>query len=327
MRVFFTVLLSLLFGLGFATFVVVHAVLGYLTDPDAFLETAREADLRRSVVEAIEADSLESLTEDPRLDPVERAGLHAFIDQAIEARWFEESLVTTHGVFVAALDESSKTAVVDLATTKKALQDALRELEANTEARCAELFGAAACADPDRAKVMIAAFRANLSEAIDEIPATLDLLEVVTGEGEAPPEVKKHMDEVRNSVDLARTARWIGLGLLGLCLLLIAAVNATSLARASAAVGSALLVGAVLFAILAGVYSNIASSQLDEACERGRQQSDDQIDLIAAEASCRFGTLAVSKSAHRAAWPVAGIGTMGSGLVAFGVITTRRRRG
>jgi len=90
--------------------------------------------------------------------------------------------------------------------------------------------------------------------------------------------------------------------------------------------GSALFVGAVVFAILAASYSSVASSQLDKACERGRQHSKAKVELIAAEASCRFGAAAVSNSAHRAAWPVAGLGILGLGLVAFGAVTSRRKR-
>lgn len=326
MRIIITAFLALLFGVGFAAFFVANSVLGYLSDPDAFVDTARDAGTRKAIVDAIEADTLAKLAEDPRMGTVQQAAFRTLLERTITDEWLEESLRTTHAAAMAALEDASGNAVIDLTATKAALRRSVDDLADNAEESCSSLFGGTACGDRATSEELIAAFQRNLGGSIAEIPASLNLVELTTGDRTAQPQVEKKMKRLRSTLGTARTARLVALGVLGLCLLLIALVNASSLARVMKATGATLLVSVLLYVGVAYGYKSVASDRIDEAYRRSHADGGDRVELIALEASNRVAAAAVRNSAHRATWPVAGIGGIGLLLMLGGTLMPRRSR-
>ncbi len=326
MRIIITAFLILLFGFGFAAFFVADSVLGYLSDPDAFVATAREANARKAIVDAIEADTRAKLAEDPQMDAVQQAAFRTLLERTITDEWLDKTLRTTHAAAMSALEDSSASAVVDLTATKAALRSSVDDLAANAEESCASLFGGTACGDRATSEELIAAFQRDLGKSISEIPGSLNLVELITGDRAAQSQVEKKMNRVRSTLGTARTGRLVAAGVLGLCLLLIALVNAKSLSRVMGATGVTLLVGVLLYVAVAYGYQSVASDRIDEAYRRSHGDNADRVELIALEASNRIAAAAVRNSAHRATWPVAGIGGIGLLLLLGGTLLPRRSR-
>jgi len=326
MRFAITAFLALLFGVGFAAFFVIDSALGYLSDPDAFVATARDADTRTAVVDAVEADTMSKLAEDPQLGPVQKAGFRALLERTITEAWLEKTLRDSHAAAMAALDKASENAVIDLTPTKQALRQSVADLGKNAEDSCASLFGGTACGDRAASEELIAAFQRNVGDSIGDIPDSVNLVELATGEGKPPPQVEKEMERIRRTVGWARTGRLMALALLGACLLVIALVNASSLSRVLRAVGASVLVGVALYLFVAYGYVRVASREVDDAYERNRDEARDEVTLIALRAGNRAAAAAIRNSAHRATFPVAGIGAAALLCVVGGTLLTRRSR-
>ena len=323
MRSLFTAITTFLFAVGFAGFFVVTSVLGYLADEDAFVATARRAELRVAIVDAVEANTMANLAEDPLSRTIQGTGFRALVDRAITDEWLEAKLREVHAAVIAAVDEAAETAVIDLVATKQILGDAVREARANGTTTCKSLFGEAACTNRTQIERLMAGFERSIGVAIARIPNAVDLVELTTGADQTSPEISKRTEEVRRALGWARAARWIALAVLAIALLVIAAINAPSWARMTRASGAALLVGAVFYLVVVYGYIRVASDQLERAS--AKLDNRPRVEQIATVASARLARAAIRDSAHRASWQVGGLGVLGLTLIVVGALVPRRR--
>ncbi len=324
MRSILTAITTFLFAVGFAGFFVVTSVLGYLADADAFVATARRAELRVAIVDAVEANTMANLAEDPLVMTIKSTGFRHLVDQAITDDWLEAKLREVHAAIIAAVDEAAETAVIDLVATKQILVDAVGEARSNGTTTCKSLFGDAACTNRRQIDGLMAGFQRSIGAAIARIPNSVDLVELTTGANQTPPAISKRTAEVRRALGWVRAARWIALGLLAIALLVIAAINAPCWSRMTRASGAALLVGAIFYVVVVFGYIRIASDQIAMASASGGNRP--RVEQIATVASARMGRAAIRDSAHRARWKVGGLGALGLTLIVVGALVPGRRR-
>ena len=114
MRLLLTIPLTLLFAVAFAGFFVLDSVARYTADADAFVDTAREARLRKTLIDVTEEFIFGEMQKDPSLATVSRPELRAMIEGVITQEWFDTSVRTAHSAAMAALDEARDSAIVDL---------------------------------------------------------------------------------------------------------------------------------------------------------------------------------------------------------------------
>lgn len=324
MRSLFTAFMTFLFAVGFAGFFVVGSVLGYLADADAFVATAREAELRVAIVDAVEANTMANLAEDPLVSTIKATGFRTLVDRAITDEWLEGKLREVHGSVISAVDEATETAVIDLVATKLVLSDAVTEARANGTTTCESLFGAAACRSRTEIEARMTRFERSINLAISRIPDSVDLVELTSGVGQSTPEIARRTSEVRRTLGWIRALRWIALGLLAVGLLVIAVINAPSWARMMRAAGAALLSGAIFYVIVVFGYVTLASAALERAGEVGDNRP--RVEQIATVTSARLARAAVRDSAYRANFEVGALGALGLTLIVVGALVPRRRR-
>jgi len=326
MRLLLTLPLTLLFAVAFAGFFVLDSVARYTADADAFVETAREAQVRKTLVDVTEEFIYGEMQKDPGLGTVSRSELRAMVEGVITEEWFEASVRAAHAAAMAALDEARASAVVDLRDTKRALRDAVAELERRAGEACAKLMGTDACADADQARRLLAAYRKRADAAIGQIRDEVDIVEQLTGDrGRGGAKGVTELETVRERLGDVRTLRWVGLGVLIACLLLIAVINASPLSRMLRATGLALVLGAGLYLVTVSATSGYLRDVADEhvAELRKRQAGLDRYDRMIAEGSERFTVELVARSTGHSTGPVLLMGLIGLGAFVAGLAGRR----
>lgn len=323
MRTLITIPLTLVFVAAFVLFFLFDSVARYTADPDAFIETAREAKVRETIVDVTEEFIYDYLRQDPSLQNVSRTELRALVEGVISDEWFHASVRSAHAAALAAIDEAKKSAIIDLRATKQALRDAVQQLQRRAGDACATLMGADACADADHAARLLAVFGARANRAIDGINDEIDILGELTGaQGRAD---SKELELVRKRLGDVRSWRWIGLGTLIVCLLLIALVNGSRLTRMLRATGLAVVLGAGLFLATAGAISAYASDEMQEhvTSARDRHAGVDRLDRMIAEGSERFTLKVVEHSMDQSTGRVLMLGLVGLGAFLTGALLRR----
>lgn len=326
MRSLISLPLILIFAVAFAGFFLLDSVARYASDADAFAETAREARVRGTLVEVTEEFIYGELQKDPTLAGISREELRAIVDGVISEAWFDESVRAAHRATLEALDEAKESAIVDLRGTKRALRDAMADLERRAGEACVRLLGAQACADADQAAVALAAYRARSELAIGRIADEIDIVAEITGDGSrAAAKRVTELELVRKHLGNVRTLRWIGLGVVVGCLVLLALINGGRLSRMLRAVGFALILGAALYLVTVSVTSGylreVAAEHLAEARDERVQLAG--YDRMLAEGSQRFAVELVARSTSHSTGAVLLIGVVGLFALAGGVLGRR----
>jgi hypothetical protein len=322
LRVLLTIVLAIAFVVGFFAFFLLDSVLRYSTDADAFVDTARSAEVRTMLADATEEFLFQEIAADPSLSGISRTELRAMIDSVISEQWFEATVRSAHGAAMTAIDDASKAAVIDLRQTKAALHGALDELVQRANTQCAAVLGVAACADAEAARAVVGAFRVRAGRGIDRIRDEVDLVAELRG-GDARKTA--NLDAVRSRIGDVRTWRWIGLGLLAVCLGLIAVVNLHPLSRLLTATGVSLMLAAGIYLALVGVVRASARTRIgDEIADaRSRHATEEPFDRIIADGTRKLTVELVDRSTRQSTIPVTLVGLVGIGLFAGGIVTRR----
>jgi len=179
------------------------------------------------------------------------------------------------------------------------------------------------CGRPDQVAYAIATFRRTAAAAIDRIPEQIDLATAMTG-GRRTRVLE--LDQVRGRMGDLRTYRWIGLGVLIVCLAVIATINRRPLSRLLVATGLVLALAAGAYLVLVhGVASDMARDEatrvLGELHERRWAQGS--VEELTASSSERFALELLERSTGHASGIVSIIGVVGLGLLAGGIVTRR----
>jgi hypothetical protein len=319
MRLLFTIPLTLVFVVVFAGFFLLDSVARYSSDADAFVETAREAKVRETLIDVTEELIYGELRKDPNLQQVSRAELSAMIEGVITEAWLDASIRAAHAATMSALDEAKESAVIDLRKTKLELHEAMAELERLAGEACVQFMGADACADADQAAYLLKLARARGDHAIDRIEDEVDIVAELTGkDGRGKAAEVAELETVKKRLGDIRTLRWVGLGILIVCLALIAWINGDPLARLLRATGLALVLGAGLYLVTVSATSDYVREQAGEhiAGVRERHSQLDRVDRALAEGSERFTVELVARSTRQSTTPVLLLGLVG--LIALG---------
>lgn len=323
MRLLLTIPLTLLFAVSFAGFFVLDSVARYAADPDAFVDTAREAKVRDTLIDVTEEFIHGEVQKDPALAGVSRTEVRAMIEGVISEQWFEQTVRAAHAEALAAVDDAREDAIIDLRDTKRELHAAVAELQRRAGTACEQLLGADTCADADRAALLVAAFRARADTAIDRIRDQVDIAAELSGHrGRSGAAGVTEIETVKRRLGDIRSWRWIGLGVLIGCLALIALVNSSPLARLLRAVGIALVLGAALYLIAVSATSGYLREQATEhlSAVRDRHERLDRYDRMIEQGTERFTVELVSRSTSHSTGPVVLLGLIGLGAFAGGLL-------
>lgn len=328
MRRLLTLLLTLLFSAGFFAFFAVSGVLTYARDTPAVVDTARAADLHASAVALVAETIHDELRRDPRLAQVPRPQIAFIAGQVITAEWFETTLGDTHASLVAAVDGAADTAIIELEPTKQHLATAFRALAAQAGAECAQILGPGPCRSSADARRAMDAYQLGVSAAIARIPARIDLVAAVqtilqaSGQAERVERVVSTGDLRRRLGDL-RTLRWLGLGVLAVCLLLIATLNSRPLRRMTRATGAALLGAAAVYLLTARLIAWAGPDLITAELSRLQAQRAGDAGGIAAEALLRLLLEMTARSLDASASPVITCAIVGAALLVASLLLPR----
>lgn len=330
MRSVLTFLLSLLFSAGFFAFFAVSGVLTYARDTPAVVDTARAADLHARAVALVTETIHDELRRDPRLAGVQRPQIAFVVGQVLSVDWFESTLRATHASLVAAVDGAASTAVIDLEPTKQHLASAFRALGARAGAECAQILGAGACHSSADARRAMDAYQIGVRAAIARIPAQIDLVAAVQAVLRASGQAARvervvSTGELRRRLGDLRTLRWIGLGVLGLCLLLIAALNSTPLARMMRATGAAVLGAAAVYLAVAKLVAwagpDLVAGKITEL--QARHAGAGKTGQIAVEGMLRLFTEMIARTLDASASVVILCAVAGAALLLASLLFSR----
>jgi hypothetical protein len=277
MRRLVTYLLTLIFIAGFCGFFAVQSLVTYARDTDAVVETAKAANLRETAVTLTAGAIHAQLSSSTKLGKVPKVQLTAAVGQVISDSWVESTVRAAHTSLVAALDGAGQTAEIDLRPTKASLSTAFALLGTSAIKRCAEFLGTGPCSSGPKATAAMAVYTRSVQAAIERIPERVDLLAALQASGQAERVgAFIDVDGLRHRLNELGRLRWLGLAALAVGLVLIALVNWRPAGRTLQATGTALVLAAVAYLILAKVLGWLAPRVIEGAIEPVRAQHQDQ---------------------------------------------------
>jgi hypothetical protein len=277
MRRLATFLLTSIFIAGFCGFFAIQSLVTYARDTEAVVDTAKAANLRKAAVELTAGAIHAELQRSTRLGKVPKLQLTVAVGDVISDRWVEGAVRDAHTALVAALDGAGDKAEIDLRPTKDSLASAFALLGASAIKRCAEFLGTGPCSSGPRAAVAMATYTRGVKAAVESIPDRLDLLDALEASGQAKRvQALVNVDDLRRRLNDLGALRWLGLAALGVGLVLIALVNWRPAGRTLQATGTALILAAVVYLVLARVGMWLVPRLIDGAIEPVRVQHADQ---------------------------------------------------
>ncbi|ACY17018.1 hypothetical protein [Haliangium ochraceum] len=270
MRGLLTSILWLGFVLGFLGFFAMRSVVDYARDTDAVLASARSADLRSTASEVTTQIIMDELAEHKLLSRVPRMQVTSVVDRVIDHGWFEGTLRDTHESLARAIDGAGDTATLELGPTKLRLIAAFAELAARVRQECAAVLGPGLCKSKARAGAAVAAYVASVRATVKALPERVEILRSLERlEGDPRVSAIADVDTMRRWAADVRVLRWAGLGLLAVCLLLMAWLNANPRAQMARVLGGALAAAAGSYLVIATLLERFGADLL--AAEWSRQ--------------------------------------------------------
>ncbi len=287
MRKFITAILTAVFVTGFFVYFALYAPLSLMRNGDAVREIASAASLREHVVEFTTETIHAEVRRDQRLRTVSKSALANMVGSVISEDWFDTTLRQVHTELIAAWDGIAQAPIVDLRQLKDRMHERVKVLSERSDAVCAQLLGAAACADRSRAAGAADAFRRHLDGAVSRLPQEIDLAGVLDGgnggdrgdRGRALAWMRDGLEDefVRRHMVEFTWFRWGGLGILALVLMLIAALNRRPGARLCRAVGGALFMASAVYLCVAHGIAWIGEDVVREQLAEVRAQQSAQL--------------------------------------------------
>lgn len=337
-RVFFTIVLGLVFQLAFLAFFVLNSVVGLPTDSEAVVGALRDGDLHGAMVDLVDdrvRRQVRTRSPDPDYADHVTKQIRPLVEEAVPERWFYETLEKAHEGLVRYVEKGKDNTSIDLTDLKSKLKMLLLQLGSEVVAQCeAEGASSRVCTRVGELNSTYKTYRAQVETAVESLPDETNLTAlIIAGSGGQQADTEKRMASQRKKLGDARdrlakldTVRWAAVGVLAFLLLLVALINKRTVSRMLVNVGLVLSISCVFYLVSVEAAGRLFEKDLLALVqEDSPRKGGDRADKVVANTAKRVVISAYQRTYRRSNGAVFFVLVLGVGVLAGGVEITELR--